>query len=170
VARGGAAEVSMGDVASHAGVSKALVHYHFNDKDSLLQALVDDVGHVAVNRARAAFDGASPDHVLDAYWAWLDAELRAGDIRILIALSEYDSDRVRAATRRVSVERREIVIQQIMHVYTGLGLTPRVPADLVGDTLLAFVDGLMTLNPLHPERDPRPAFDVLWLALLALAE
>jgi TetR/AcrR family transcriptional repressor of bet genes len=170
VARGGAAQVSMGDVAAHAGVSKALVHYHFHDKDSLLLALVDDVGRVATGRARAALDAAPSDHVLDAYWGWLDAELRAGDIRILIALSEYDSDRVRAAVRRVTVERREIVTEQIMHVFTSLGLTPRVPAELVGDTVLAFIDGLMTVTPMFPGRDPRPSFDVLWLALLALAE
>ena len=41
VARGGAAELSMGDVASAAHVSKALVHYHFHDKDSLLVALAE---------------------------------------------------------------------------------------------------------------------------------
>ena len=39
MARGGAAEISIGEVAASAAVSKALVHYHFHDKDSLLVAL-----------------------------------------------------------------------------------------------------------------------------------
>src|SRR6266568_1690455 len=84
VARGGAAQVSMGDVAAVAGVSKALVHYHFRDKDSLLHALVEDVGSRVVIRARDAMAPDDASHALDAYWSWLQQELRAGDLRILL--------------------------------------------------------------------------------------
>jgi AcrR family transcriptional regulator len=170
VARGGAAQVSMGDVASAAGVSKALVHYHFRDKDSLLHALVDDVGLAALARARETLSAASETNALDAHWAWLDNELRIGDVSILLALAEYDSDRVRAASRRVAAQRREVVTEQVALVFTRLGLNPRVPPVLVADTVLAFVDGLAAAHALDVERDPRPAFDVLWLALLTLAD
>jgi AcrR family transcriptional regulator len=170
VARGGAAEVSMGDVAIAAAVSKALVHYHFRDKDSLLQALVEDVGERTLTRTRRAMTAASQDHALDDYWAWLRGELDAGDVRILQSLADYDSDRVRAASRRIAGQRREATAEHIALVFSRLALDPRVPTALMADTVLAFVDGLAAGHALEPDRDARPAFDVLWLALLTLAD
>jgi AcrR family transcriptional regulator len=169
VARGGAGEVSMGDVAAEAGVSKALVHYHFRDKDSLIHALVEDVGLAVIDRAKAAMTDESA-HALDAYWSWLEQELRIGDLRILLSLAEYDSTRVRATSRRIADQRRDVVAEHVAQIFSRLGLTPRVPAPIVADTVVAFIDGLAASNALDSSRNPRPAFDVLWLALLTLAE
>jgi AcrR family transcriptional regulator len=160
----------MGDVAATAGVSKALVHYHFRDKDSLLHALVEDVGFAAVTRAREALQHATDARALDAYWTWLEGELRHGDLRILISLAECNSERVRAACRRVAAQRREVAAEHTALVFSRLALTPRLPTELIADTVVAFVDGLAAVHALTPDRDPRPAFDVLWLALLTLAE
>lgn len=172
VARGGTAELSMGDVASAAGVSKALVHYHFHDKDSLLVALAERAGAAVLARTRLSVDGShsTDEHVLDTYWNALEAELRAGDLRILLALAECDSERVRSVCRRFGAERRELTSTQITSVFERLGLQLRVPSVLVADTVVAFTDGLALGSALEPERPPRPAFDVLWLALLTLAE
>lgn len=170
MARGGAAEISMGDVAANAAVSKALVHYHFHDKDSLLVALAEQTGQAVIARARGALRSTSDEHVLDACWNAVEEELRAGDLRILLALAEYDSDRLRLACRRLAAERRDLTTAQISEVFEHLGLRLRVPAELVADTVIAFIDGLALANALEPERPTRPAFDVLWLALLTLAE
>lgn len=160
----------MGDVGASAGVSKALVHYHFHDKDSLLEALVEDVGAAVLQRARESMTKEPTSHALDEHWTWIERELRVGDIRILVSLAEYDSDRVRFASRRVSDQRRELAVEHTSLVFSRLGLNPRVPSELMADTLLAFVDGLAVAAALNPQRNPRPAFDVLWLALLTLAE
>lgn len=170
VARGGAAQVSMGDVASAAGVSKALVHYHFRDKDSLLQALVEDVGFATIARAREAMSREPASHALDDYWMWLEAELRGGDLNILLSLAESDSDRVRAVSRNIARQRREAAADHLSVVFKRLDLTPRVPPAIIAATVVAFTDGLAAAHALEPERDPRPAFDVLWLALLNLTE
>jgi AcrR family transcriptional regulator len=170
VSEGGAAQLSMGDVAARAGVSKALVHYHFTDKDTLVSALVEEVGRGIVDRERAVLSQDDAGHALDAYWQWLDNELRAGDAQILNALSEYDSERVRGLSRRIAADRRAVAIDHVSHVFTSLGLTPRVPATLIADTVVAFIDGLATAYALDPARDPRPAFDVLWLALITLSD
>jgi AcrR family transcriptional regulator len=170
VERGGTGQVSIGDVAIAARVSKALVHYHFRDKDSLLHALVDDVGHTVVERARAALATGADDHALDDYWLWLHGELQRGDLRILLSLAECDSERVRAACRRVTDHRRELAVQHVALVFSRLGLTPRVSPALIAETVMAFADGLAAAYVLDPDRDPRPAFDVLWLALLTLAD
>lgn len=170
VAGGGTAEISIGHVADAARVSKALVHYHFRDKDSLMRALVEDVGVDVLGRAQAFVSSPASGNVLDAYWSWLSTELTAGDVRVLLALAECDSARVRTATRKVADQRRDLAVAQVQLVFTRLGLAPRVPAMLIADTVLAFADGLAATQRTSPDRDPRPAFDVLWLALLTLAE
>ena len=170
VARGGAAEISMGDVAAAAGVSKALVHYHFHDKTSLLSALVRDVAATMTARARSAMSGLGEGHALDAYWAWLEEELQRGDIRVLRSLAEYDSEIVRATSRAVADNRRDVTSEQLALLFQNLGLVLPLPVELLADTVLAFNDGLAASHALDPERNPRPAFDVFWLALLRLAE
>jgi hypothetical protein len=51
-----------------------------------------------------------------------------------------------------------------------LGLTPRVPAELMAGVAVAFLDGLAMETSLQPDREARISFDVFWLALLSLAE
>ena len=161
----------MGDVAAVAGVSKALVHYHFHDKETLLVALVDTVGAGVTAREREAIDtGEASGNALDGYWDWLALELARGDVRILVALGECDNERVRAASRRVAAERRRLAEEHVSLVFERLSLSPRVPARVIAETVVAFVDGLACAHALEPSRDPRPAFDVLWLGLLGLAE
>lgn len=158
----------MGGVAALAGVSKSLVHYHFRDKDSLLLALAERTGGTVLDRARREkLDGA---RALDGYRAWLQAELDAGDLRVLMALAESESPRLRAALRRLMQERRHLATQHVARVFESLSLAPRHPPELLAETVLAFVDGLSLQHALEPDRDPLPAFDALWLALLTLAE
>jgi AcrR family transcriptional regulator len=168
-ARGGVSAISMGDVAAEARVSKALIHYHFQDKSTLLRALVDALGSRIASRSRIQAT-AGDAHVLDTLWSWLVTELDAGDIRVLISLAECDDESVRGAVRRVADDRRRAATEHVDLVFAQLGLRPRIHHELVAETLLSFVDGLATRHALTPEREPRPAFDVLWLALLTLAE
>lgn len=169
VARGGAAEVSMGDVAAAAGVSKALVHYHFRDKESLLVALVETVGEDVLERERDAI-ASSGDQALDDCWRWLQRELELGDLRILLALAEYDSAPLRDAARRIAAQRRAVAVEHVAAIFARLGLVPRIAPALVAGTLMAFVDGLAAAQALDPHHDSRPAFDVLWLGLLTLGD
>jgi AcrR family transcriptional regulator len=169
VQKGGAAQVSMGDVAAEAGVSKALIHYHFADKDSLLAALVDSVGASVLERARSTSVAGSPKP-LDAHWAWLERELREGDIRVLVSLSDIDSAATRAVSRRVASERLALLARDVEEIFSALSLTPRMPAALVAETVMAFSDGLACRAALGSGGDARGAFDVLWLALLTLSE
>lgn len=169
VQRGGVAELSMGDVAAEAGVSKALVLYHFGDRDSLLAALVDDIGGDVLRRARSALarEDIPP---LDAHWAWLEREMSEGDVRALASLAQCNSPATLAASRRVAHGRRELATTQVEQLFLRLGLEPRMPPALVAETVLAFADGLACRNVSGADHDPRGAFDVLWLALLTLHE
>jgi AcrR family transcriptional regulator len=161
--------VSMGDVAADAGVSKALIHYHFEDKDSLLSALVESVGRAVLERSRASGVSGSR-RPLDAHWNWLERELAAGDVRVLVSLSDIDSAATRAASREVASERLRLIARDVEGIFTGLGLISRMPPALVAETVLAFVDGLVCRTALDAIPDSRGAFDVLWLGLLTLSE
>ena len=162
--------MSIGDVAAEAGVSKALVHYHFVDKDSLLAQLVDDVGGRVVARARDRAALEQSARPLDAYWAWVEAELREGDVRVLVSLADSDSEAARVASLRIAEERRLLAAAQVEVIFRRLAVNPRMPSGLVAETLLAFIDGLACRQALGAVREPRAAFDILWLALLTLAE
>jgi len=89
IASGGAAALALSDVAREAGVSKALIHYHFRDKDTLLARLVEQLTHDLLDRERralAAYVGQHNPLAVDSLWQWLEAELHRGDIRVLLEL------------------------------------------------------------------------------------
>ena len=94
IVSGGAAALALSDVARDAGISKALIHYHFRDKDTLLARLVDHLARDLVARERAALADYIGQHnplAVDALWQWLEGELRRGDIRVLLELEMLDA-------------------------------------------------------------------------------
>jgi AcrR family transcriptional regulator len=60
-ARHGAARVSLRRVADEAGVSPAMVHYYFGDKDGLYDAMLERTFGRLIERVTRVADGAPPD-------------------------------------------------------------------------------------------------------------
>jgi AcrR family transcriptional regulator len=166
----GAAELSMQDVADAAGVSKALIHYHYRDKESLLEQVAVWATARLLERERAALDGATASTAVDAVWRWLDEELDGGHLRLLLELGQYRVPRVQAAVRESLRVRREAATESIGHLFGLLELRPRVPTELLAGVVVAFVDGLASHPRADDVRDARVTFDVFWLSLLSLAE
>ena len=180
VASIGAAEVALSDIARDAGVSKALIHYHFVDKDTLLARVIEHLVQSIVTREEAALAQYENEHsplAVDALWAWLDDELRRGDIRVLLELDAYRGAAVRSAARTAAARRLAAAEQTVTRLFTVLDLRPRVEPSLMATVFLAFVDGLAFRWELDGRDEasasapaPRVAFDVFWLAMLSLAE
>jgi len=176
----GVSSLAMNDVATEADVSKALIHYHFRDKDTLLARLVDRLVQGLVDRERAALATYADQHsplAVDALWAWLERELNRGTIRVLLELGGHEGRAVRDASVRARSQRREVAAETIGRLFEILDLRPRVPFPLLAQVVVAFVDGLAleVSSGAHEEgndvaRSPRVAFDVFWLAMLNLAE
>jgi AcrR family transcriptional regulator len=166
----GVAAVSMQDVAHEAGVSKGLIHYHFRDKDTLLAQLIDWVTEGLVGREHSALAAVTPQTAVDALWRWLEGELERGHIRLLVELTQSSSAIVREASTRSAQRRREAATATIETVFGALALRPRIPAPLLAEVAVDFIDGLATRATLTLAAPPRAAFDVLWLSLLSLAE
>lgn len=166
----GAVALSMSEVATAAGVSKALIHYHFHDKDTLLVRLLERTVNEIVEREQRALAGPTTPLALNVVWDWLDGELRRGSLRVLLEVSQVRTAPVEAAARAAAAQRRRSAADSVRRLFAILELTPRVPVELLAEVVVAFVDGL-AIDAAHvDERTPRLAFDVFWLALLNLAQ
>ena len=166
----GASAMTMQEVAEEAGVSKGLIHYHFHDKDTLLARLVMWIAEGLVRREHAALAASLPQGAIDDLWRWLDEELARGHVRALVELAGWRSGRVRSATAEAMRMRRMAATTSAERLFALLALRPRVPVVLLGDLLVTFLDGLASAPSRAQGAEARAAFDVLWLALLGLAE
>lgn len=166
----GAAQVSLQAVADAAGVSKALIHYHFRDRDELLARLADWITGALVEGEVAVLADASATTALDALWAWLEAELGSGRLRVLVDLGQERGAGVRDAVRRSREARRAQMTRTIETLFGAVALAPRLPVPLIADVAVAFLDGLAGEAALEPEANLRLRFDVFWLSVLNLAE
>jgi AcrR family transcriptional regulator len=169
IALSGATVLTMQEVADAAGVSKALIHYHFHDKDTLLTRLVSWMASGLVRRERAALAMSTPQTAIDDLWRWLESELARGHIRALVELAGWRDGGVRAAASEAMRLRRQAATSSAERLFTLLALRSRVPVALLGDLIVTFIDGAAAA-PEGRAAEARVAFDVLWLALLGLAE
>ena len=178
VASDGAAALALSEIARDAGVSKALIHYHFVDKETLLAQLIDYLARGMVAREREALRRFEHGHnplAVDALWAWLEGELERGSINVLLELDAYRGYAVRAAARTAAAARQAAAQETIERLFRILELRPRIESSLLAAVHVAFVDGLAIRRGLANGEDslptmPRVAFDVFWLAMLSLAE
>lgn len=169
VSREGATDASMSAIAATAGVSKALLHYHYADRARLLAEVVAQIGARLAERERVALDGADGSRVVDALWRWTERELTLGELQVLLELSLIREPLVRMAASAVAEARRSAAARTIAALLDKLGLAPRVPAELLGEAWLTFTTGL-AMGGMTSATDPRVAFDVFWLSMLGLAE
>lgn len=170
IADRGAAAVSLQDVADAASVSKALIHYHFVDRETLLARLIEFTAGALILREREALRVVQGASAVDALWHWVEAELARGDIRVLLEVSQDRSPRVQDAARIAAEMRIRVAAETSERLFSLLGLRPRLAPELLAGAVIAFVDGLAFDAPLSPERPARASFDVFWLAMLSLAK
>lgn len=159
-------------------MSKALIHYHFVDKETLLARLIEQLTRDLVAREREALKRFEHEHnplAVDALWGWLEGELERGSINVLLELDAYRGSAVQAAARKAAAVRQSAAQETVERLFTILELRPRIEPALLAAVHVAFVDGLAIRSGLarDPELSltaPRVAFDVFWLAMLSLAE
>ena len=166
----GLVRLSMQDVATEAGVSKALIHYHFRDRDALLARLIEWLTERVLARERAAMNGCKAAEAIDALWRWIERELELEELRVLLELLHDPSQGAMLAARRSARLRHAEAEATATRLFRLLDLKPRVPVELLSGVLVAALDGLALEASLNPDRESRVSFDVFWLALLSLAE
>lgn len=168
--RQGYGALSLQSVARQANVSKALVLYHYHDKDELLVTLIGWLTSRVISREQAALDTSTKTSVLEALWRWLDGEFREGELRVLIELASERSTAARQALTASAERRHETARATMVKVFETLELSPRLPASMLATCELAFRDGLVISAARQSDREARVAFDVFWMSMLSLAE
>ncbi|OYV72661.1 MAG: hypothetical protein B7Z72_04275 [Gemmatimonadetes bacterium 21-71-4] len=170
VERGGWGAVSLGRVATQAGVSKALIHYHFSDKQRLLSAVAVECIRRIENRGAAVAGASSSEDALAAFWNWLQEELDQGDMRALLQLARAEDDKVQEHAKIGLAKFRALVRVQVEHVLEMLELSPRIPVVLLAEVVATLVEGLAVRHDPPGTREERSVVDALWLSVIALAE
>lgn len=170
--RDGGGALSLQAIAREAAVSKALILYHFRDKEALLAAVIRWLDARIHERESRALEGSSATSVLEDYWRWIARELSTGELRALLELSQARGEGCRQALGESAERRRQQAEATIGRIFSLLELTPRLPAAMLASCELAFREGLVVgAAPAvrsHPEQSARVAFDVFWLSLLSL--
>ncbi len=165
-ARDGAGALSLQAIARSAGVSKALLLYHFEQKAALLDAVVTTLARGSAERLAAAAVSRDP---MDAWRVLAREEAMRGELALLSALG-LETD----VTARVVLDGRQgresTATQLAVAVLSGVALLPRVPPAFLGRLLLRQLDGLCVAASragLPPEAVDAE-LDAFALALLAL--
>ena len=170
VRRQGVARTSIQSVAREAGVSKALVLYHFGKKNLLLALTLEWLADRSARRESDALTQSDASRVLEDLWAWVADELTRGELVTAFEVARQRDGMIDAVAERVARARLLAAEKTVSEVFSKLMLRPRVPIALLASTQVAFVDGLAMQAAQRPEANHRIAFDVFWLALLSLVE
>lgn len=167
--RDGGGALSLQSIAAEANVSKALVLYHYRDKEALLATTIGWLSDRCVARETAALEASTSVTVLEDYWRWLEEELRTGEVRVLLELAQERGNESRQAIVASARQRHDAGERTVSRIFSLLGLAPRVSPALLANCELAFREGLTIGSSQRPEENGRVAFDVFWLSLLSLA-
>jgi AcrR family transcriptional regulator len=164
----GVSGASMAAIAAEAGVSKALLHYHYADRARLLAEVVSAIADRVIAREQGSLRGVDGRDAVNVLWHWVESELALGELHALLELASLRDPPVRAASTAAAERRRAATTRTTADLFARLGAMPRVPAALLGSASVAFVDGLAH-DRTRPPHEVRGSFDVFWLALLGLA-
>ncbi len=164
---GGVSALTVQGIAIEAGVSKALVLYHFDDKHALLRALARRLAAADAAALRAA---SATDDPFDAWLALGKDTVGAGCRALLNALLLEPP--VRAHVEEIREMRQRAATELALAMLTAAELKPRVSASLVGLMLLHQLDGSSTSTDdgVEGETARQASLDAFALALLALGE
>jgi AcrR family transcriptional regulator len=162
--------LTVADVGRRAGVSSALVHYHFNTKRELLAAAAERLAARRTEARAAALAGASGLAALDALWAAVatgreaDAE-RAGIDLVLLARRDAGVRRTLAIQRGAE---RERFARALPGLFRDLGAVPTASWEETASTVLLFLDGVaLALAGGIAAAEVRAAYDAYWLVVVA---
>lgn len=138
--RSGAGALSLQGIATTAGVSKALLLYHFTGKSALLAQLADRLARDAAARMLTA--AAAPDALL-AWRALARDELGRGELALLAALATEDEAKGAGnAPPPLRSLREDSGSRLASAIMASLRLESRVPPTYLGRLLVRHVDGL----------------------------
>lgn len=168
----GLAQLTVADVARRAGISSALVHYHFRTKQALLAATAERLASLraASRTAALAGDGLA---ALDALWSALRTGAASAAERAwtdLALLARHDPD----VRRTLGVQRRaeqHALAARLPELLASLDAASPVPEEEAAALVARFLDGAaLALGAGTPAEEVRAAYDAFWLVLVTAGQ
>jgi len=169
----GLAGLTISVVAERAGVSTALVHYHFDTKAKLLVATAERVASRRHARRAQALKSAVGLDAIDALWSAVEQNVSEGVERAYVELALHgrgDAGAAEAMTRQ-RVTHRTTMIARLPALLRELGASAASASDELAAALDAELDGLsLALLAGEEAATVRTAYDAFWLSLLAAGQ
>lgn len=169
----GVGRLTVATVAARAGVSSALVHYHFRTKQLLLAAACERLAARRSDARAAALSASDGLAALDALWSVLrrgaasEAERAWNDL----ALLARGDDTVRHTLSAQRQREQADLAQRLPPLLAALGSTAVVPADELASLVSLFLDGVaLTLAAGAAGDEVRAAYDAFWLVLVTAGQ
>ncbi len=156
MAEEGLAGLTVRKVGEMAGISHAMVHYHFDDKDELIRSVVPYARHYWINPMRELVeeDGRAVDR-LDRVIKWM-AEPATSDVmrvhRELLAHCEWDEE-LRVLMAEEYATWRSMYIALFEAIKADGDLDPETNTELVGTGLSELADHLVGKQALDSRID-----------------
>lgn len=169
----GISSLTVGRVAERAGVSTALVHYHFDTKQLLLVAMAEHLARARIGRREGAFAGRKALHVLDALWEQVAADVTSGAECAWIELATLarTDQAIRAVLAAHRTAEREAVARRLAPLMRELGSSLALGAVETSLALCVMLDGAASaLTAGDDAESVRAAYDAFWLALIAAGQ
>jgi len=169
---GGAASLTVGDVARRAGISSALVHYHYDSKQGLLRAAAERLAVARTERRMRPLEGPGLD-AIDALRLALEVEAASGGERAwhdLLHLGRDDAPLKETLDRHRERE-LDTLAARLPALLTSLGSAPAVAAEQLALVVQAALDGfgLALATGVNPG-SVRSAYDAFWLVVIGAGQ
>ncbi len=177
IAKRGIVNTSVSDIASTAGMSKGVVHYHFKSKDDLLARVLEQCSARMSERVRRAWDQpiAPVEKIRGALREMLATRTDGSpEVRVLadlMAHSVHDAKLRKPMSTAFHAMRCEMV-DEFVKSFTEIGLKPKVPAHIIPKLMMATLDGvgLHHLFDTPSEEDDREILRALEVVAFSLFE
>lgn len=170
IAERGLAALTTRLVAKEAGISHGMCHYHFENKDDLILAVVDHARHywIAPMEDLVAAGGTAWQR-LDAVVRWMAEPATREVMRVhsqLVSQSEY-SEALRARMAAEYARWQAAYIELFLQLEREGALRPGLDAERVGFAFATMADGLVDQQSLNPSLETEPIMRAFMAPLLA---
>jgi AcrR family transcriptional regulator len=169
----GLANLTVGVVAKAAGVSTALVHYHFDTKQALVGAVAEHASTSGTATLAEALGHGRGLDTVDRVWDAIQKAATTGEGRLHaeLAARAVREPEIAASVGRGMAGRRAALAARLPDLLRELGAALTVPAEEAAGALAAFLDGLtLALGAGTPAAEVRAAYDAFWLTLIAAGQ
>jgi AcrR family transcriptional regulator len=152
-------DASVDEVAERAGYSKGAVYWHFESKDDLFLALVDERIDAPMRDMVALLESAAPEHDMALEGSRRFVDLLSRERQLLLLELEYRSFALRdPALRRRYVSRRNRLgkaLARALRVRSErLGAPVAVDFEAIATVLMSLIAGLAQQRLLQPQSVP----------------